>query len=143
MDEHAKPIDYEAMLYNRSAGSMKAHGILSIIFGAIGVVVGFFFTILVLLGMVADDSQYAHNESIIGLIVFEIMIFIFWIAPHLYLIVSGYYLVRAPKPSVAKTLIIMNLIVGVFWNLILLIFAIINLTQYMDYERGYHLHKKK
>jgi uncharacterized integral membrane protein len=58
------------------------------------------------------------------------------------MIVAGYHLTREPAVKVARTLVIINLVIGVFWNLVLLIFAIINLTQLSDYERGRTTHKK-
>jgi hypothetical protein len=142
MVEHIVHINYEKLLYDRAAGALKVHGIVSIVFGAIGTLVAVLFTLLIAAGTIADPSYDSYNSSF-GLFIISTMIFVFWTLPHLYLIAAGIYLIREPAPKLAKTLIIINLVVGVFWNLVLLIVAIVNLTQITDYERAYHVHKKK
>lgn len=135
-------LHYEKLLYDRSAGALKVHGILAIIFGALGMLVALLFTFMVTLGTFADE-EYDPTNSAFGLLFVSVLIFIFWMLPHMYLIISGSYLVRQPAPRVARTLVIINLVVGVFYNLVILIAAIINLTQITDYERSYHIYKKK
>lgn len=140
--EHEAHIDYGKLLYERSDSTFRVHGILSIIFGSLGVLMAIVMTFLFIGGTYSDPS-YDSVNSPLGLFVVGSMIFVFWTLPHLYLIISGYYLMHEPSPKVAKTLTIINLIIGVFWNLVLLIFAIISLTQFSDYERGYQVYKKK
>ena len=133
---------YEKMLYDRSARSLKVHGILAIVFGGLGTLGAVLFTLLIALGTFADESYNAYNSSF-GLIFMLVMVIVFWTLPHIFLITAGAYLVREPAPKLARTLIIVNLVIGVFYNLIMLIIAIVNLTQLNDYERGYHFYKKK
>ena len=132
------------MLFNRAASTLKVHGILAIIFGGLGVFAALIMTLLISLGTLGDDSYgYNPSDSVAGLFFIGLIIFIFWTLPHIYLIVSGTYLIRQPSPKLAKVLVIINLVIGVFWNLVLLIFAIINLTELSNYERGYHVHRSK
>jgi hypothetical protein len=135
-------MDYEKLLYNRATSTLKVHGILSIVFGGLGTLAAIAFMLLLAVGNLSDQS-YTDNGSALGLFFIGAAVFIFWTLPHIYLIVSGTYLIREPAPKVVKTLVIINLVIGVFWNLVLLIFAIINLTEVGDYERGYHVHKLK
>lgn len=118
--------------YESAANLIRVHGIISIIFGAIGVSIGLF--LLLLFGFAITEY---NDYQVISSFITGVLVFIFAILPHIYLLVSGIHLLRNPRPSVAKTLIIINLVVGVFWNLVILIFAILNLTQFHDYERGY------
>jgi len=134
-------IDYEKLLYDRSTGTLKVHGIMSIIFGSLGILVALMFTTLMVIGSMAENSYGSYDSSIAGLSIVGMVIFIFWTLPHIYLVVAGYYLMREPTPRLAKTLILVNLVIGIFWNLILLILSIINLTQFSDYERGYPTQK--
>jgi hypothetical protein len=139
MTEHT---DYDKLLYDRAAGTLRVHGILSIVFGGLGILGAIIF--MAILGLSsAADSSYSSDTNALGLFFVGVIIFIFWTLPHIYFIVAGSYLMRQPSPKVAKTLVIINLVIGVFWNLVLLIFAIINLTEIGDYERGYHAHKLK
>lgn len=141
MVEHTEQY-YEKMLYDRSTGALKVHGILAIIFGGLGTLGALLFTLLIGLGTFADESYDAYNSPL-GLVFMSAMIFVFWTLPHIFLIAAGAYLVREPAPKLARTLVVINLVIGVFYNLIMLVIAIVNLTQLNDYERGYHLHKKK
>lgn len=134
-------VNYEKVLYERAAGGLKVHGILAIVFGSLGVLGALIFTLLIALGTFADESYMAYDSSL-GLFLVSIMIFVFWTLPHIYLIAAGSYLVREPAPRLARVFVIINLVLGVFYNLILLVIAIVNLTQASDYERGYHAHKK-
>ena len=92
----------------------------------------------------AEPAYGALNQTgrTLGALLVGLFLFVFWILPHIYLLVAGLYLVRRPSPNVVRTLVIINLIVGVFWNIILTVFAIINLTQLRDYEQGYTSKKK-
>jgi len=134
-------IDYEKLLYDRSAGTLRVHGIMSVIFGSLGILVALLFTTLMVIGSMAEDSYDSYDSSIAGLSIVGMVIFIFWTLPHIYLVVAGYYLMREPAPRVAKALVLVNLVIGTFWNLILLVLSIINLTQLGDYDRGYSAHK--
>ncbi|MDB5179595.1 MAG: hypothetical protein JWN12_227 [Candidatus Saccharibacteria bacterium] len=140
MVEHGE-VDYEKLLYNRAASALKVHGILAIIFGGLAVLGSIVFTLLIALGTFADESYDSYNSPL-GLLFVSALIFVFWTLPHIYLIAAGIYLMREPSPKLARTLVIINLVIGVFYNLILLVIAIVNLTQITDYERGYHVHKK-
>ena len=136
-DQH----DYEQTIFDRAAGSIKVHGILSIIFGALGTFFGFIFLIFIGLGGLIAGNQL---DDVVGAFALGLFTFILFILPHVYLIISGVQLNRLTDPKAAKVLIIINLVVGVLWNLVILIFAIINLTQIGDYERYYKkfAHKK-
>jgi hypothetical protein len=142
MSEDVAHINYEKLLYSRATNTLKVHGIVSIVFGAIGTLAAILFTILVAAGTMADESYDSYNSPF-GLFIVSVMIFVFFTLPHLYLIAAGIYLTREPAPKLAKTLVIINLVVGVFWNLVILVFSIVNLTQLTDYERTYHVHKTK
>lgn len=140
MVEHGE-VFYEKLLFSRAASTLKIHGIVSIVFGSLGVLGALIFTLFLMVASYTDDSFNGY-DSTMGIFFVSALIFVFWILPHVYLIVAGTYLMRQPSPKIAKTIVIINLVIGVFWNLVLLIFAIINLTQFTDYERGYHLHKQ-
>lgn len=119
--------------YQSAASLIRVHGILSIIFGSIGI----FFSIIMmgLFGLSAGSEYGDYNAASSFIMAF--LVFIFGVLPNIYLLISGIHLMRNPSPAVTKTLVIINLVVGVFWNLVILIFAIINLTQIADYEQGY------
>lgn len=128
-----------AMNYARAASLTRVHGILSIVFGAIGLVISLFIILFVSFA-VTDPNSY----QIAGAFVSGFLVFVFGVLPHAYLLFSGITLLREPAPSVAKTLIIINLVVSIFYNLVVLVFSIINLVQFDDYARGYkHAHTKK
>ncbi len=116
---------------------MKIHGIMSIVFGGIGAIVGVFFTAIFAILM----SNTNNEGDQIAYLVFAILALVIWLVPHIYLIIAGVLLVKQPDPRLAKVLTIINLVIGVFWNYVLLVFAIISLVQIGDYSRGYH-HKK-
>lgn len=124
--------------FEQAASLVKIHGIISIVFGAIGVFFGLLF--LTLFG-IALGSAYSDSDAI-GYLLLFVGTALFWVVPHVYLIIAGATLIRIPDPKLTKTLTIINLIFGVFWNYILLVFAIISLTQSRDYEEGYE-HRKK
>ena len=129
-------------LYDRAAGMLKVHGILSIVFGGLGVLMALFFISIMFITSTAYESFNRFDGSSLGIFLVSIIFFVFWTLPHIYLIVSGLYLTRQPSPRIAKTLVIINLIIGVFWNYVLLVFAIINLTQIADYQKGRHVSHK-
>jgi hypothetical protein len=131
MSEHN---EYTKLMHDKAVGTMKAHGIISIIFGALGAIAGILFS----LSLFFIGSFEAYNTSdVVGVTIYAIAIFAFWVLPHIFFIVAGAYMLRNPSPKLAKGLIITNLVLSVFWNLVILILAIINLTQIGDYERGY------
>jgi hypothetical protein len=129
-------IDYEKMLYTRASNMIKVQGILSIVFGSLGILIAGLFLLAGLFATVDASSYQAVSNFIFGFAVF-----VFAFLPHVYLLISGITLVRQPAARVARPLVIINLIVGVLWNLVILIFAIINLTQMNDYERGHEKHR--
>jgi uncharacterized membrane protein len=121
------------------ANSMvKIQGLISVIFGSIGVLFGL---VAMVFFALAVAGAYTDNDAT-GYFLLFVATVVFWLLPHIYLIVSGATLVRLPAPQVVKTLTIINVVIGVFWNYILLIFAIISLTQSLDYSEGYHEPKK-
>lgn len=123
--------------YEQAASMVKVQGILSIIFGGLGSLAGLIFMIFV-----GVDLVDAYSYEVIGLSLLLVGSIIFWLLPHVYFIVSGITLLNLPEPNVAKALTIINLVIGVFWNLILVIFAIIVLTQSADYASGKQPQKK-
>ena len=119
--------------YEQAASLMRTHGILSIVFGAIGT---FFGLIVIVLFSIALSGSYDQADAI-GFILLFLLTLIFWVLPHIYLLVAGVTLLRLPEPRIAKTLSIINIVISVFGNYILLVFAIISLVQASDYERGH------
>lgn len=138
MVERTQHTEYDALKFQSARSTMRAHGILSIIFGGIGVLVGALFFAAIVSGAMNDPMSTDPEGDSIALAIAAVFTVVIWTIPHLYLIIAGFLLVRTPTPKLAKGLIITNLVVGVFWNLVLLILAIVNLTQLADYERGYH-----
>lgn len=118
--------------YEAAASMMRVQGILAIVFGGLGAMISLFVMLLFTFAITEYNSYQVISSFIMGFLVL-----IFGVLPHAYLIFSGIQLIKNPKPSVAKTLTIINLIVGVLYNWITLIFAIITLTQLHDYEKGY------
>jgi len=140
----SKLTETEIVQFERAASAINVHGILSIVFGGLGLLIALFFAGLY--GVVAmSDTMSA--EDVVGYAISALLAAVFLVIPHIYLVIAGIYLLKKPVPKVAKTLIIINLVIGAFWNLILVIFAIINLTQISDYQRGYvkprHAHEPK
>ena len=119
--------------YEQAASLMRTHGILSIVFGAIGT---FFGLIVIVLFSIALSGSYDRADAI-GFILLFLLTLIFWVLPHIYLLVAGVSLLKLPEPRIAKTLSIINIVISVFGNYILLVFAIISLVQASEYERGY------
>lgn len=126
--------------FEQATSLVRTHGILAIVFGALGV-----FGSLILFSLLAIATTVPLSEVdasspadlYVGSAFLAITTLIFFTLPHVFFIISGVKLVRNPSPSTAKVLIIINLVLSVFWNLIILIFAIINLTQLTDYKKGY------
>lgn len=115
--------------YEQAASMVKVQGVMSIIFGAIGCLVGLIFLAIL---AVAIGTATTEGDAFAALLFFLLIAFL-WFLPHLYFIVAGITLLHLPEPRVVKTLTIINLIVGFFWNYILLVFAIISLVQSVDY----------
>ena len=123
--------------FEKANGLLRVHGILAIIFGGLGLLAGLLF----LLVMGVSSLASARLEDSISAFAIGVFTFVLFILPHLYLVISGVTLLKTPPVRTARTLVIINLIVGALWNLVLLVFAIINLTQLDDYERGYPVKK--
>jgi hypothetical protein len=127
--------NYDKQRHDAAAGTIKAHGIVSIIFGSLGTLISLFY----ILAIVVFGAMASYESSeIIGATIYAVLVFIFATLPHIFFIVSGTLLVRNPRPKLAKGLIISNLVLSAFWNLVILVLAIINLTQIGDYERGHN-----
>lgn len=128
-----KEIDYDKVLFERAATMLRVQGIIAIIFGSLGSLMGLVLMVLFALGVQLDTTPTSPIEGV----VFAIITLVFMVLPHIYLIVAGTVLVRGSQPAVARTLTIINLIVGSLSNMIVLVFAIISLTQSGDYERHF------
>lgn len=129
---------FDKVLFERASNMLRVQGIITIVFGALGVLFGS-------LMMIAFGLSALYDHTFNGpaqLFFMAIVTFVLFILPHIYLIISGITLSRQPQPNVARILTIINLAIGVFWNLIILIFAIISLTQSSDYERHFPISKK-
>jgi len=135
MTQYGTHFDSQKHLYKRSANLMKAHGVLSILFGISGVFLGILFIYVMTIGSFAYIAQSHDNASVE--VILGLLACIFFVLPHLYLIVSGVYLVRESSPPVTKVFIILNLIVGIFMNIVVAAFAVANIIQSHDYERGH------
>ncbi|MFZ3009600.1 MAG: hypothetical protein WA030_01095 [Candidatus Microsaccharimonas sp.] len=135
MTEHT---DYEKVLFDRAANLLRTNGILSIVFGSMGAFFGLLFMALCTIAMMASET----SEDAAYMFLMGVGTLVLFILPHIYLIISGATLLRHPAPNVARTLVIITLVIGVFWNLVTLIFSILNLTQLRDYEVGYNKHIK-
>ena len=129
-------INYQTYKFDNAASMIRIQGILTIIFGGLGIIGSLLATLYFILFAVTDPTIAVEDGVIVASIIAAFM-FVFVLLPHVYLIVSGMHLLRNPAPSTAKVLIIINLIIGVFWNLIIFVFAIISLTQLHDYQAGY------
>lgn len=133
--------DYEKVLHDRAASLIKANGIVTIVFGSLGVLLGILYALVFAYGgYSADDYTYSEASNAVGGLIVAFFIFLFVIIPHVFLIISGATLVRKPAPKIARGLTIANLVIGALWNIVILIMSIISLTQMNDYER--HHHKK-
>jgi len=129
-------LDYHTYKFDNAASMIRIQGILSIIFGGLGII-GSLLASLYLALVAVTDPTIAAEDGVIAAAIIGAFVFVFVLLPHVYLIVSGMHLLKNPAPNTAKVLIIINLIIGVFWNLVIFVFAIINLTQLHDYQVGY------
>lgn len=123
---------------NQAASMLKVQGIISAIFGGIGVLGGL---IMMVIFALALGNAYTDND-IVGYAVLFGGSILFVLIPHIYLIIAGVILMRQPEPKLARLLTIINLIVGAMSNYVVLAFAIISLTQTKEYEEGYKLEAK-
>jgi hypothetical protein len=130
MSAHTEHITQQ---FQKADNLLRVHGLLSIIFGSLGVLAGLLFLLLIGIGSAAS----LRLEDTIGAFAFGIFVFVLFILPHIYLIIAGAYMMKQPTPKLARVLVIINLVLGVFWNFVLLVFAIINLVQIDEYERAY------
>jgi len=129
--------DKRTIAHTQALSMLKVQGIISIVFGALGVLLGL---VLMVVFIVALSQAYTTNDVIEFFVAFvTVLLFVF--IPHIYLIISGAILVRQPEPRSARNLTIVNLIVGALSNYVILAFAIISLTQAKDYEEGYKVQK--
>jgi hypothetical protein len=124
-------------LYERAHSLLRAHGIVSIVFGALGVFAFIMWLLLVLVVVVEGNVV-----DIVGMTALTILFFVLFLLPHVYLIVGGIQLVRSPSPELARIIVIINLVLGVFCNIVILVLSILNLTQMGDYEHHRAKHKK-
>lgn len=118
--------------YEQAASMVKVQGIMSIVFGSVGTLVGLIFLAIFAVSM----GTATNGGDAFAFLLFFLFATFLWLLPHIYLIVAGVTLLRLPEPRVVKTLTIINLVVGFFWNYILLVFAIISLVQIADYTDG-------
>ena len=107
---------------------VKLNGIFSIMFGVIGTFVGL---LIILLATFPDTTGDSYSTIIA--VAFMIICLLFWVVPHIFLILSGTILITHPTYSLTKGLLITNLVIGSFYNIILLVFSIISITQLRQY----------
>lgn len=119
--------------YNKAASLLKTQAILLVVFGSLGIFFGLLFTLLF---FVASAATYSQSESI-EFFIYGILTPIFMIIPHIYFLISGITLLRKPSPQVAKVLSIINIVLGVMWNIVILIFAVLYIAQSAAYEKEY------
>ncbi len=129
--------DYKEMLFDRAAKMIKVNGIISIVAGGLASLIVIIYSILIAVVSLTADSTVATSPDAGGNALLGLILFVLVFAPCVYMVIAGIILVRLPKPTVARGLLIANLVLGVFVNTIGLIFAIISLTQIHDYEVGY------
>jgi hypothetical protein len=131
--------NYDKLLFERASTMLRVQGIISIVFGSLGVIFGLVMMFMFGLGILAYENitNYAVENFI-----WAVVTLVFVVIPHVYLIVAGTILLRQPTPGIARTLTIINLVVGAFTNIVVLVFAIISLTQSGDYERHFPKNKK-
>ena len=127
----------EKRLFERANSLLKTHGIVSIVFGSLGVLA---FIVWVLFASLSFFS--GELSDVLGVAAISMIFGVIFLVPHVYLIIAGVQLLRTPSPKLARTLVIINLVIGVFWNIVLLVLAIVNLTQISDYERHLSTDKK-
>lgn len=132
---------HEETKYLSAQSFLKVQGVLSLIFGSIGVVVGSPLVLLYSLSLPEWSTEYSYTGGDWIAVSFIIALgIIFWIIPHVFMIIAGSHLVRHPKPGLAKGLTVANLVIGALYNYILMAFAIVSLVQSSNYEAGYRKH---
>ncbi|MFZ1301392.1 MAG: hypothetical protein WAQ27_02320 [Candidatus Microsaccharimonas sp.] len=129
---------HETEQYKKAAGLLKTQAIIAIVFGGLGVLIGFILTVIFIAASGFSETEYQAVE----LIIYAVLTPLFIIVPYIYLLISGILLLRNPTPKLAKVLSIINIVFGALWNLVVLIFAVLYVAQSADYERGYK-HTKK
>jgi len=117
--------------YQTAAKFIKATGILSIIFGALGALFGIGYVLIY--PHLPPDPEMTE----VPVVFLAIATTILWIIPHAFLTVSGVQLIKHPTPSKVRAFAIVTIVIGAIWNVILLAFAIVNLTQLRDYTAEY------
>lgn len=117
--------------YQTAAKFIKVTGILSIIFGALGALFGIAYVLIY--PHIPPDPETAD----IPVVFLTIATTILWTIPHAFLTVSGIQLIKHPAPSKVRALAITTIVIGAIWNIILLAFAIVNLTQLREYTAEY------
>jgi hypothetical protein len=119
--------------YEQSASIVKIHGILSIVFGSIGVAIGLIFLAIIGFTFIAAVT----TADVVGIFIIMLLVLLFWILPQAFLIVSGVTLLREPDPRVVRILTITTLVISALENVILLATSIATLLKLDDYEQGY------
>jgi hypothetical protein len=119
--------------FEKSSHLVLVNGIIALIFGILGSLFGIMMIVLASFPELYD-GDYTFTVSVIT----QVIIFISFVLPHVYLIVSGIILMHTPRPNVVKGLIITNLIVSVSSNIVILVLSIISLVGINQYENGYH-----
>lgn len=121
--------------YEKSVSLLKTQAILTIVFGSLGVLAAFG-----LVGLYIAANQYGvymTEEERIEMFAYMIVMPVFLFITHVYFIISGSFLLKSPTPKVAKTLSIVNVVLGAMWNWVILIFAVLYVAVSRDYENGY------
>lgn len=131
------PTDYDKVLFERANNGLKVQGIIGIVFGGLGTLLGLVLILLFLMGVQLDTTPTSAFEGFM----LAVVTLVFLVIPHVYLIISGSLLVKQPQPSLARGLTVANVVIGALSNLIILVVAIISLTQSSDYERHFPKHK--
>lgn len=97
---------------------LKVTAILSIVFGFIGIFFGIW---LIQTGL--SDPRFTSGS------LFGVIVFIVWVLPHVFWIISGFQLLQSPKKSLTQGLLVTTIVLGALWNVLLMAFAIVNLVQ--------------
>lgn len=123
--------------FENAALMVKVQGIISIVFGGLGVLGSLFMLTVFAIRLV---NAYVAVDVVLSSIFF-ICTVLFVLLPHAYLVIAGIVLVREPEPRMVKVLTIINIVFGALLNYVVLVFAIISLVQSGSYKDGYHLKK--
>lgn len=126
------PLTQDQLMRAHSAQKfMKAHGIVTIVVG--GVMVLGALLAMILLGWLSLSSR--SQSDAIAAFVAGVVFFVLVMIPGIYLTWSGIALMRLPTVPVAKNITIINLVVSIIYqNYVLIVLAIIGLTQLNDYK---------